>query len=77
MLIYTWRHIHEEKYTRWINACNLDVLHLWGGNTDLQYVLNEISAVMYICSYMTKSEKAMGETLKRFAKECYNDDIHT
>ena len=60
-----------------INACNLDVLHLWGGNTDVQYVLNEIAAVMYVCSYMTKGEKAMGETLKRVAKECHNDDIHT
>ena len=60
-----------------INACNLDVLHLWGGNTDLQYVLNEIAAVMYVCSYMTNGEKAMGETLKRVAKECRNDDICT
>ena len=47
-----------------INACNLEVLHLWGDNTDLQYVLNEIAAVMYVCNYMTKGEKAMGETLK-------------
>ena len=60
-----------------INACNLKGLHLWGGNTDLQNVLNEIAAVMYVCSYMTKGKKAMGETLKRVAKECYNDDIHT
>ena len=60
-----------------INACNLEVLYLWGGSTDLQYVLNKIAAVMYVCSYMTKGEKAMGETLKRVAKECCNDDIHT
>ena len=26
---------------------------------------------------MTKGEKAMGETLKRVAKECRNDDMHT
>ena len=32
---------------------------------------------MYICSYMTKGEKAMGETLKRVAKECCNDDMCT
>ena len=32
---------------------------------------------MYVCNYMTKGEKAMGETLKRAAKECHNDDIHT
>ena len=60
-----------------INACNLEVLHLWGGNTDLQYVLTEIATVMHVCSYMTKGEKAMGEMLKRVTKECYNDDIHT
>ena len=32
---------------------------------------------MYVCSYMMKSEKAMGEALKRVAKECQNDDIQT
>ena len=61
----------------YINACNRDILHLWGGNVDLQYVLDEIATVMYVCSYMTKGEKAMGETLKRVAKESRNDDIKT
>ena len=32
---------------------------------------------MYVCSYIMKSEKAMGEALKRVAKECQNDDIRT
>ena len=50
-----------------INACNHDILNLWGGNVNLQYVINEIATVMYVCSYMTKGEKAMGETLKRVA----------
>ena len=44
---------------------------------DLQLVIDEIAAIMYICSYMTKGEKAMGETLKRVSKECKNDDICT
>ena len=48
-----------------------------GGNMDLQSVVDDIGAVMYVCSYMTKGEKAMGETLKRVSKECRNDDIHT
>ena len=39
-------------------------LALWGGNMDLQLVIDEIAAVMYICSYMAKGEKAMGETSK-------------
>ena len=47
-----------------INSCNIDILRLWGANVDLQYVVNEVATVMYVCSYMTKGEKAMGETLK-------------
>ena len=43
--------------------------YLYGdGNVDLQYVINEIATVKYVCSYMTKGEKGMGETLKRVAK---------
>ena len=60
-----------------ITACNQDILSLWRGNFDLQYVINEIATVKYVCSYMTKGEKGMGETLKRAAKECQNDTIWT
>ena len=60
-----------------INACSHDILSLWGGNVDLQYVINEITTVKYVCSYMTKGEKGMGETLKKVAKECQNDSVHT
>ena len=44
---------------------------------DHQYVINEIATVKYVCSYMTKGEKGKGETLKRMAKECQNDNIQT
>ena len=47
-----------------INGCNHEILCLWGANIDFQFVLDEYSTVMYICSYMMKSEKAMGEVLK-------------
>ena len=60
-----------------INACNQDILSLWRGNVDLQYVINEITTVKYVSSYMTKGEKGMGETLKRVAKECQNDAMRT
>ena len=60
-----------------INACNHDTLSLWGGNIDLQYVINEIARVKYVCSYMIKGEKGMGKTLKRLAEECQNDAIWT
>ena len=41
-----------------------------GGNVDLQCVINEIATVKYVCSYMTKGEKGISETLKKVAKEC-------
>ena len=43
----------------------------------MQYVINEIATVKYVCNYMTKGEKGMGETLKRVAKECQKDAIRT
>ena len=60
-----------------LNACDIDILALWGGNMDLQPVVDEIGAVMYVCSYVTKGEKAMGETLRCVAKECKGEDIWT
>ena len=56
-----------------INPCNRDILALWQGNIDLQYVVDKYSTVMYVCSYMMTGEKALGEMLKRVAKECTND----
>ena len=60
-----------------INGVNIDILNLWGGNMDLQMVINDVTMVMYVCSYMTKGEKVMGETLKRVVKECRDDNIQT
>ena len=51
----------------YINPCNLDILHLSGGNVDLQHVTDKTATIMYVCSYMTKGKKAMSETLKRVA----------
>ena len=59
----------------YINPSNRYILHLWRGNIDLQYVIDEVATIMYVCNYMTKGEKGMGETLKRVAKECKDNDI--
>ena len=29
----------------------------WGGNMDIQPVIDDVAAVMYVCSYVTKGEK--------------------
>ena len=52
--------LHCDTADVYTNGCNHDVLHVWDPNTDFQFVLDGYSTVMYICSYMMKSEKAMG-----------------
>ena len=69
--------LKQNPQDMFINACNQDILSLCRGIVDLQYVINEIATVKYVCSYMTKGEKGMGETLKRVAKECQNNEIRT
>ena len=64
----------EVKASR-INAYNPDLLRMWQANMDIQFIEDPVSAVMYVCSYMMKSEKGMGELLKGVCKEVANDDI--
>ena len=51
------------------------ILHLWGANVDFQFVLDKYSTVMYVSSYMMKSEKAMGKVLKSVSKECCSQPV--
>ena len=61
----------------WINTYNPDVIRVWRANMDLQYILDPYACVMYIASYMLKSEKSMGELLKQVSKECDGEQIRT
>ena len=58
-----------------VNPFNPDILRNWGANMDLQYVVDEYSTVMYVCSYMMKSEKEMGEVLKSVSRECASEPV--
>ena len=51
-----------------INPYNPYILEIWKANMDIQFVENAISAVMYVCSYMMKAEKGMGDLLKRVCR---------
>ena len=42
---------------------------------DLQFILDVYSCIMYITSYMLKSERAMGELLKAVVEESRGEDI--
>ena len=67
-----WKEIPQDAYT---NGYNHEIFHLWGTNIDFQFVLDEYSTIMYVCSYMMKSEKAIEEVLKSVSKECQSDPI--
>ena len=66
---------HRERSDAWINPA--DVMHVWQANMNLQYILDPYASVMYIASYMLKSEKAMSELLRQVSRECASEDIKT
>lgn len=42
---------------------------------DLQCVLNAYACVMYVASYIMKTDRAMGEVLKRVASEVRTEEL--
>ena len=52
-----------------MNKYNAPVTLAWQANTDIQYVLNAYACVMYVASYIMKTDKAMGQLLKQVASE--------
>ena len=51
-----------------INACDQDILSLWRGNVDLQYVINEIATVKYVWQLHDKRWKGNGWNTKKSSK---------
>ena len=60
-----------------INNYNNSVMLAWQANMDLQFVLNAYACVMYVASYMMKTEKAMGVLLKQVAAEFRTEELKT
>ena len=51
------------------NNYNMDCISVWKANMDLQFCAEAYACIMYILSYVMKSERGMSETLKQVAKE--------
>ena len=49
----------------------------WQANMDLQYVLNAYACVMYVASYIMKTDRSMGELLKRVTAEARTEELRT
>ena len=60
-----------------INNYNPPVLLAWQANMDLLYVLNSYACVMYIASYIMKTDRTMAEMLKRVASEARTEELKT
>ena len=67
--------LQRQPSERWINQYNPMILQTWRANMDLQYIMEPYSCIMYITSYMMKSERAMSELLKKVAEESRAEDL--
>ena len=60
-----------------VNNYNPSVMLAWQANMDIQYVLDAYACVMYVASYIMKTEKSMGVLLKQVADEVRTDELRT
>ncbi|CAH1232472.1 PIF1 [Branchiostoma lanceolatum] len=58
-----------------INQYNPKILKLWRANMDIQFILDPYSCIMYITSYMLKSERAMSDLLQKVLEESRGEDL--
>ena len=63
------KHEPNEYMVQWLNNASMAI------NMDLQYVLNAYTCVVYVASYIMKTDRAMGVLLKRVASEARNEEL--
>lgn len=59
----------------WVNNYNPTLLQAWNANMDIQFVLDAYSCIMYIVSYISKSEREMGDLLKASQQEAREGNV--
>lgn len=59
----------------WTNQYNPCLLKCWDANLDIQYVLDPFSFIVYIISYISKSEREMGMLLKQTSIEAEEGNL--
>uniref|UniRef100_A0A8C1LAF7 ATP-dependent DNA helicase n=1 Tax=Cyprinus carpio TaxID=7962 RepID=A0A8C1LAF7_CYPCA len=59
----------------WVNGYNPMLLRAWNANMDIQFILNPYSCIMYMLSYISKSEHEMSDYLKRVIKDSSHDNL--
>ncbi len=73
--VYLKRRVQDQ----WVNNYNPHLIRCWNGNMDIQYILDPFAATMYMLSYLTKSEREMGDLLRNAQREARqgNEDALT
>ena len=74
MVVLLYSSVNQKNTTLTINY-NLPILLARQANMDLQYVLNAYACVMYVASYIMKTDRAMGELLKRVTSETRTEEL--
>ncbi|KAK6168643.1 hypothetical protein SNE40_019835 [Patella caerulea] len=59
----------------WINPYNPNLLRAWDANMDIQYVFDAYSCIVYIVSYISKSEREMGLVLSDAQEEAKGGNL--
>ena len=58
-----------------VNNYNGPVMSALQANMDLQYVLNAYACIVYVTSYIMKTDRAMGVLLKHVASEARTKEL--
>lgn len=69
--------LKREPSEKWINHYNTDILSAWKANLGFQYIVDPYACVLYITSYMLKSERTMSELLRKVGKGYKADEVKT
>ena len=69
--------LKREPNECFINNYNPSVMLAWQANMDIQFVLNAYACIMYVASYIMKTERSMGELLKHVAAEARTDELRS
>ncbi|KAI5614793.1 hypothetical protein C0J50_11103, partial [Silurus asotus] len=60
----------------WVNGYNRDLLRAWNANMDIQYILDPFCCVLYILSYISKSEHEMNDLLKSVVQDVRKTNVN-
>ncbi|XP_063446963.1 uncharacterized protein LOC134726488 [Mytilus trossulus] len=68
--------LKRNKNEMFINQYNPHLLKAWDANMDIQYILDAYSCVVYIISYISKSERELGLLLQQTKNEAADGNLN-